>query len=148
MQRYEREIDELLERLETEQPQGQPQTVRRERPPQLPRRRRTSVFSAVRGAIARYTPTAGQLMAIGIGLVLLAWLLPLGALGAWFRTLGVLLFLGALVVGFLRGGSGGRQDMKMWRGRPIDEPSPSWDELRTRMADTTRDFRRRFRRRP
>ncbi|MBA2364247.1 MAG: hypothetical protein H0V86_12040 [Chloroflexia bacterium] len=150
MQKYEREIEELLERLETEEGNAPPRPLRRDRPPQLPRRRRTPVLSALGNALSRYTPNSGQLMAAGFGLVVLAWLLPLpGVIDGWVKILGVILFLGAILVGLLGGGRGRRSlyEEKTWRGRSVEPERESWDDIKARMADSTYSIRRWFRRR-
>lgn len=148
MQKYEREIVELLEKLESEEVEAPPRPIRRDRPPQLPRRRRRSVLSSLRSTIANSAPNPGQLMAIGLGIILLVWLLPLPAVvQQWLRMAGVLLFLGAIVIGLFNNNRMGRRDRKTWRGRPVEPEGPSWDEIKGRMGDSARDFRDRFRRR-
>jgi hypothetical protein len=85
-------------------------------------------------------------MAFGFGLLVLAWLLPLGRLEQWVQMAGVLLFLGAIVLGLLSGGRVGREE-KTWRGRSLEPERPTWGEMKARMEDSARDFKRRFRRR-
>lgn len=147
MQKYEREIVELLERLESEETEAPPRPVRRDHPPRLPRRRRTSVLSEVRRILARSAPDPGKLMLFGFGLVILAWLLPLGEFSPWLRMAGVVLFLGAFVIGFMNN-SRGISEEKKWRGRSLEPERPSWDEFRSRMEESSQNFRRWFRRRP
>lgn len=148
MQKYEREIEELLERLETEEGNAPPRPLRRDRPPQLPRRRRTPVLSALRHTLARTAPNPGKLMAAGFGLVVLAWLLPLSAsIQNWVQMLGIILFLGAIVVGLLGGGRRTLYEEKTWRGRSVEPERESWDDVKARFADSTYSIRRWFRRR-
>ncbi len=151
MQKYEREIVELLEKLESEEADAPPRPIRRDYPPRLPRKRRTSVLHEMRRLLVRRAPDPGKMMAAGFGLIILAWLLPLvlpiGALSSWLRIAGVVLFLGAFIVGFMNNSRGVSQDKK-WRGRSLEPDRPAWDDLRTRIEDSGQNFRRWFRRRP
>lgn len=148
MQKYEREIEELLERLETEEGNAPPRPLRRDRPPQLPRRRRTPVLAAIGQTLVRGVPNSGQLMLAGFGLVVLAWLLPLSpVLDGWVKILGVILFLGAIVAGLLGGGRHSPYEQKTWRGRSVEPERESWDDIKARMSESTYKLRRWFRRR-
>ncbi|MDP9381660.1 MAG: hypothetical protein M3Q29_16225 [Chloroflexota bacterium] len=147
MQKYEREIEELLERLETEAGSAPPRPIRRDqRAPHLPRRRRKSVVSSLRTFIARNAPNPSQMMLAGIAIIFFAWILPLGPLEQWARLFGALLFLGAIVLNLLGANRFGREE-KTWRGRPVEPDPPSWGDMKARMQDSARDFKRRFRRR-
>lgn len=144
MQKYEREIADLLERLESEQPEP-PRPIRRDRPPNLPRRK-SSFGSSLRQALGVVRVSPSQLMVGGIGLVILSWLVPWSSLQQWVAVLGVLLFLGAIVISMVDRRGSSRPE-KLWRGRPVEPDDRSWGDIKTQMSNAARDFKRRFRRR-
>ncbi|MDQ3855504.1 MAG: hypothetical protein M3281_03825 [Chloroflexota bacterium] len=144
MQKYEREIAELLERLE-EQDRQTPGPVRRDHPPQLPRRRapvrpRANPFRAL-----SLSPAAS--MMAGLGLVILSWIVPNATLQQWLAVLGVVLFLWPIVGNLFSRRSYGSHQTKTWRGRSLEPEERTWGEIRASMGNAARDFRRRFRRR-
>lgn len=144
MQKYEREIEELLERLESQAPES-PRPIRRDRPPNLPRRR-SPFTSSLRQAISAGVRSPAYFMPTGLGLVILSWILPNSTLQEWVAVIGVLLFLWPIVANiFDRNRPGPRQ--KTWRGRSLDPEEKSWNEIRDHLGSAARDFRRRFRRR-
>ncbi len=146
MQKYEREIEDLLQKLESEEGHVT-RPPRRDRPPQLPRRRQPmrSPFTALPKVSSL---SSGQWMATGLGLVVLSRLLPesLPVVRQWLAIIGVLLFLWPIAHGLLTGGRGHREE-KLWRGRSIESDDNSWGEIRARMESSVRDFKRRFSRR-
>ncbi len=146
MQKYEREIAELLEKLESED-QRSHKHFRRDRPPQLPRRR-SSLTSLLRrlGRALRLSPM--HFLVGGLALVVISWLIPYHAVSRWVFVVGVLVFLWPIISSLLNISRPGRGDEKLWRGRRIDEPDEApWSELRNRVEHAVHDFQRRFRRR-
>lgn len=144
MQKYEQEIAELLERLEADE-RSAPRRVRRDLPPQLPRRR-NPVLGRVRRLLAGRRVTSGRLMLGGLSLVVISLLVPNGPVQQALAILGALLFISP-VISSLVGRRPAAPSEKMWRGRRLDDDDPSWSEVRSRMESSARDFRRRFRRR-
>lgn len=144
MQKYEREIEDLLQKLETEDSQG-PRPMRRDRPPQLPRPRPT-VVTPVRNSVRNVHVGAGHLMIAGLALLFASRMLP-GAAAEIVAVAGVLLFLWPIVGSMLTGGA--PREETRWRGRTIDADENSWGDVRSRLEDGAREFKRRFsRRRP
>ena len=132
--RVEREIEEILSKLENPGPGRQPVRLRR------------TWRSRVRG-VTRRLPTpriafaslnAGTMMLVGIGLILLSLVFSrvAGDLTRWLVIAGLLLFFGSFVLSFLYKDAGGadRRDA-YWRGQRFDRrdlrgPSPI-DRLKT-----------------
>lgn len=144
MNRYEQEIADLIEKLEEKEHQS-PRLYRRDRPPQLPRRR-SSLGTIVRKVVNAVRLSPMHFMVIGLALVILSMFIRQHAVSQWMAIIGVVLFLCPIVVNLISRGSYGREE-KMWRGRPVEPDETSWNELRNRMEHAAHDFKRRFRRR-
>jgi len=124
--RVEREIEEILTKLESPGPGREP--VRLRRSPWRTRARRFTARLPRLPALA--TVNAGNVMLWGIGLIFLA--IVLGALGMtspmitrWVVIVGLVLFFASFVLGFLYrdggggGGGVGRREA-YWRGQRFD----------------------------
>lgn len=137
--KVQREIEELLDRLDNFVPEDRLASKIRKRrhaetdPGLLERTwKRVSHFSL------------GQAMLAGLALILISWVFrsPLGSLASPVMIVGIILVIGAFVLSVVNGDSrrtiAGRQE-KRWRGQVIDysEPSP---------ASRIRDWFRRRRR--
>ena len=112
-QKYEREIDEILERLERQGQQLPQQPLRRRDQPRWPRLPPVSTVSV------RWT--SGTWLALSLGLPLLATLLTslVPPFASWLVIAGILIFLSPLVLRFV---AWSRQDRRpTWRGRPMIE---------------------------
>lgn len=148
MQKYEREIEELLEKLESQETQA-PRPVRRDRPPNLPRRR-SSTGSSLQQVLRAIRVTPSQFVVAGLALVILSWIIPSGiasgGLKEWVAIIGVLLFLSAIVSSLFVRNRTNRPE-KLWRGRSLEPEDKSWSDIRSQVGNAARDFRRRFRRR-
>ena len=117
--RVEREIEEILNKLENPGPGRQPVRLRR------------TWRSRMRGVsrrlpvprIAFASLNAGSMMLWGIGLILLALVMSrvAGELTRWLVIAGLALFFGSFVLGFLYKSPGGvgRRDA-YWRGQRFD----------------------------
>ena len=114
-QRYQREIEEILDQVNEGSPADEVSRKRRQlkqhRPPKLPGRR------------LRWSLSTGRLMLMGIGLLVASLLLvgifpPLAAPAAW---LGIILFIGAYVVFFTKPRP---VTEKRWRGQSIEDTPP------------------------
>ena len=111
-QRYQREIEEILDQVKDDAPAGKgspkPGQLKQQRPPNA------------RGRRPRWSLSTGRLMLMGIALLVLS--LPLSAsvpaLAAPAALLGIALFIGAYVVFFSKPRS---RSGKMWRGEPIED---------------------------
>lgn len=123
--KFEREIDEILSRLDD--------FPRKRRKVQLRRKigdRLARIGDAVGAVTSRIN--VGQVMLAGIILILAAFffrgLNP--GLTTWFIILGLVLFFGAFIASLLPRGAGRRQ-RHYWRGQPIYYDQPTvWERLR------------------
>ena len=86
-------------------------------------------------------------MTSGIGLLLLSWIIPTAGLKEVVAVLGVILFLLPIVNNLFGGNLGEARSEKTWRGRTVEPEDTSWGDLRARVEDSARDWKRRFRRR-
>ena len=115
--RVEREIEEILSKLDGEPPGRQPLRFRRSWRSRLRR-----MFSGLPRPQLPRALNGGTMILWGIGLLLLAMLLRIIAPGlvTWVVIVGLVLFLGGFVVGFLHkdAGSIGAGD-PYWRGERI-----------------------------
>jgi hypothetical protein len=126
--RVEREIEEILSKLEHPGPGRQPVRLRRTWRSRL--RGFTRRLPAPRISFASLN--AGAMMLWGIGLILLALVLSrvAGDLTRWLVIAGLVLFFGSFVLGFLyRDAGGARGRDAYWRGQRFDRrdlsgPSP------------------------
>jgi hypothetical protein len=135
-QRYEREIDELLQRLETQQPTPLP--FRRRASPWALRGRRLGALLVVESAVER-------LMLAAVGLLVATMLLGLFAprLAAPIAALAIACFVLALVLSVCRGASG--RGPRHPPSRPTPYPAQrtlEWDRLLWRLRGWLRRFRR------
>jgi hypothetical protein len=114
--RVEREIEEILNKLESPGPGRQPVRLRRTWRSRL--RAFTRRIPLPGALVARLN--AGTMMLWGIGLILLALVLSRVApdLTRWAVIAGLVLFFGSFVLGFLHrgGGSAGGSREVYWRG--------------------------------
>lgn len=123
--RYEQEIEQLLNELESEAPE--PPTAPADAPPPLddqpspftPRQRRPRILiSPTKLAIAGGVLAAVGLVLVKMPLLSLAGLLIMAAAVAWM---------------FIR--RMGTQRQQYWRGRPVEsEPQGAWDRIRRWLA--------------
>lgn len=145
MHKYEREIADLIEKLES-QDKHTTATHVRGRPPQLPRKRST-LGNLLRRIASVIHLSPLTFMVAGLVIVLLSALIRQHSISQWLTIIGVVLFLWPIAANLISRGRSAR-DTKMWRGRVVEPDEPSWSELRTRMEHAAHDFRRRFRHRP
>lgn len=140
--RIQREVEELLEKLDTFVPEERLASKIRNRARRKP--------DGEPGVIARGWKrvsriSLGQLMLAGFALILVAWFFraPLGGLSTWLISLGLVMAAVAFVLSIVRGGTGrtiGGTVERRWRGQPIEySAGPS-------AADRIRDWFRRRRR--
>ena len=111
--RYQREIEEILDQVKDNAPADEVGAKRRQ--VKQERRPRSS------NGRPRLSFSTGRLMLMGIGLLVASLLLvgifpPLAAPAAW---LGIILFIGAYVVYFTKPRA---RTEKMWRGESIQDP--------------------------
>lgn len=124
-QKFEREIDEILSRLE-----DFPQKRRKLRW----RRRFSNGWARVADAVGAVTSriSVGQVMLAAIVLIVAAFFFrdldP--QVTTYLIILGLVLFVGAFIASLLPRG-GGAPQRRYWRGQPIDYGPPSaWDRVR------------------
>lgn len=129
-----REIEELLDKLDTFVPEERLAAKIKSRRRQEKAAARTGPTLAERATRRLSNITLGHLMIAGLALMLIAWLfgraLPDGV-GTWAMLLGIVLTGAAFVLSVLTHGGarttvGGRHVQKRWRGQVIEysEPSP------------------------
>ncbi|ACZ42183.1 hypothetical protein Tter_1275 [Thermobaculum terrenum ATCC BAA-798] len=149
MHKYEKEIEEIIARLESkESPRRTTSKTYRDIPPVLPRRRMS--FSAIMNKVAGRLGSGlrdSELLISGVLLIFISSTLlsGLGVIQDWIAVIGAILFLLPSVFGALRWRPQDRPE-KLWRGRPVDDSSP-WDNMIDRFNGSSRDFRDRFKRR-
>ena len=138
--RIQREVEELLEKLDTFVPEERLASKIRNRARRKPQGEPGPLQRAWKRA-ARVS--LGQLLLAGFALILIAWFFraPLGGLSTWLIGIGLAMAAVAFVLSLMRGGTGrtiGGSVEKRWRGQPIEySAGPS-------AADRIRDwFRRR-----
>jgi hypothetical protein len=131
--RIEREIEEILAKLDNQLPAAVPSA--KDRAPvsinSVRKQRQRSERASTRTLINRINPPMLMLTGAGtmiLGLVAASLAGPL----IWLAFAGVVLFLGAFLISFLRsstagaprGGSSGREQGKFWRDRYITDDRP------------------------
>ena len=111
-QKYEREIDEILRQMDTFLP---------EEPRHRRLGKRLRALLAVHQPWGLVRPSPGQLMAAGLALVLLSYLLRAvaPALAAPTGLVALVCFVGALALSVIRSR---RRPVVGWRGRMLDHP--------------------------
>ena len=126
--KYQKEIEEILKRAEEVMPKDKPRTQgKREAPPggQL------HPLSRLSGG-RRLKISAGKLMLGSIVLLLLA--LILGSIGigspVYFVAAGLVLFVLAYALFFVRPGGGSSGYEKRWRGRLIEDTPSVWGRVK------------------
>lgn len=141
--RVEREIEEILSKLDALPPSGRP-----------PPRRRRSWWSRLKGGLARLgdrvsglrSINPGTMMLVGLCLILSAIFLRMVSadLTRWVVVIGLVLFFASFVLSFLRGRDGGViSHDTYWRGQRISRSALRGPSL----ADRVRAWWRRNRRR-
>jgi len=133
--RIQREVEELLARLDTLPPPRRP----------FWKRVRTSFdqsFERTFGGLRLPRLSAGHVLLIAIAVIVAAYvLLPGGSsLTRWIVAGGVVAFIAAFILSLRRSGAGGHPPEKYWRDKPIDlrRPGPGtrarrwWDRWRHR----------------
>jgi hypothetical protein len=126
--KVQREIEELLERLDNFVPEERLAAKIRSRRKQS---RRTEPagpgpLDGLRKRLSRVT--LGQVMLVGLGCMLIGWILD-GSIATWLTLAGIVLTVGAFVMSLINGGGsratiGGRVQ-KRWRGQVIEYGEPS-----------------------
>jgi hypothetical protein len=131
--RYEREIAEILEKMERGGPSGGlPQRFRRWR-----RRKTQGARQGMTGVPTRWSP--GRLMVIGLVLLVGSLVLNrfLGNLTAWIAVAGLLLLITGYIAALSQ--TSAQRDQPAWRGRPAGyyaaNRSLAWNELVRRWRD-------------
>lgn len=149
--KVQREIEELLGKLDTFVPEERFTSKMRDRRKQEKAAQRTGPTVSERLGRRLSGLTLGHLMLAGIGLFLVAYFLqdPLGGWARWLTYAGIGMTLVAFVLSILNRGSGARTPVvragsgrvqKRWRGQVIEYGDPT-------MTDKVRDwFRRKGRR--
>ena len=124
--KYEKEIEEILERAENVLPKdrSRPQTQRAD-----PVEESSGPLSRLAGG-RRLKISAGKLMIISFGLLLLALILGATSLGFVLPLVvaGLVLFVVAYALFFVRPSSGSSE--KRWRGRVIEENASPFERLK------------------
>ena len=120
-----REIEELLEKLDTFVPEERLATkIKSRRKQQRDEDRGPSFFDRVRARFSRIT--LGQMMLTGLGLSLISYFFrgPLGSAAGWLTIAGLLLMGGAFVLSIVGGGTrstlGTNRVQRRWRGQVIE----------------------------
>jgi hypothetical protein len=142
--KIQREIEELLDKLDTFVPEQRFTDKMRRR--QKEQRRAEQGPGFFERATRRFSQISlGQLMLAGLALMLIGWLFndALGSWSTWVTLSGLLLTIVAFALSLMTGGArttvGARQVQKRWRGQIIEYSEPS-------RMDRIRDwFRRRGR---
>ena len=129
--RVQREIEELLDQLDTFVPEERfLSKVKSRRKKEAGPSAASKAWTAVTRPFRRIT--LGHVMIVGLALVVTAWLVPgiYGDYRGWASLAGFLLMAAAFIMSFLgwdarRTIAGGRRVEKRWRGQPMtyDEPS-------------------------
>lgn len=123
--RLEREIDEILQRVES-----LPEARKRLRPGRRTRLRRSLGSSLNSLADALAAISLGHVMIAGFGLMVAAIVIS-GSLGTWLMIAGLALLLTAFVVSLSRGRrptSTTRGQQMRWRGRVIELDEPTFGD--------------------
>jgi hypothetical protein len=154
MKKYEREIREILEKMDTFVPETPPAEKERSRdrepereprkrpvgvmPPQpIPIRPRHSAFSRFNQWLAAHNVSFSfRLMLAGLGLVIAAlivheYLPAMSWLAQLLGALGALVFLSPVLFRFFRGRDLDSSGTDYWRGQPVDSTNFSWNSLRS-----------------
>ncbi len=120
-----REIEELLEKLDTFVPEERlASKIRSRRKQQRDIEHGPSWFDRVRARLSRIT--LGQLMLTGLALMLISYFFrgPLGSLAGWMTIAGLLMTAAAFVLSIMGGGSrstiGTSRVQRRWRGQIIE----------------------------
>lgn len=120
-----REIEELLERLDTFVPEERlASKIKHRRKQQRSEASGPSIFDRVRARFSRIT--LGQLMLTGLGLSLISYFFrgPLGSAAGWMTIAGLLLMGAAFVLSIVGGGTrstlGTNRVQRRWRGQVIE----------------------------
>jgi len=142
--KIQREIEELLDKLDTFVPEERLAAKIRNR--RKERRRADTGPGPVERVTRRLSQISlGQLMLAGLALMLIGWLFDdaLGSWGTWVTLAGLALTILAFVLSLMTGGArttvGARHVQKRWRGQIIEYSEPS------RMDRIKEWFRRRGR---
>jgi hypothetical protein len=131
-ERMKREIEELLDQLDTFVPEERLAAKIRNR------RTRQAVETATPSLWSRFTArlsriTLGQVMLAGLACLAIAYFFrgPLGGAATWVMLLGLILTIGAFALSVIRGTGAGApvsgRVQKRWRGQIIEysDPTPS-----------------------
>jgi hypothetical protein len=142
--KVQREIEELLDKLDTFVPEERlAEKIRKRRTQQGRANNRPGFFERVGRRLSQIS--LGQLMLAGLALMLIGWLFDdaLGAWSTWVTLGGLLLTVIAFVLSVMSGGArttvGARHVQKRWRGQIVEYSEPS------RMERIREWFRRRGR---
>lgn len=129
--KVQREIEELLERLDNFVPEERLAAKIRSRRKQSRRAEPAGPGQLDRLGKRLSRITLGQVMLVGLGCMLIGWLFggPLGPWSFWVTLTGIVLTVGAFVISLINGGGsratiGGRVQ-KRWRGQVIEYGDPS-----------------------
>jgi hypothetical protein len=142
--KIQREIEELLDKLDTFVPEQRfTDKMRRRQKEQRRAEQGPGFFERATRRLSQIS--LGQLMLAGLALMLIGWLFndALGTWSTWVTVGGLLLTIGAFALSVITGGArttvGARHVQKRWRGQIIEYSEPS-------RMDRIRDwFRRRGR---
>jgi hypothetical protein len=142
--KVQREIEELLDKLDTFVPEERlAEKIRKRRTQQGRANNGPGFFERVGRRLSQIS--LGQLMLAGLALMLIGWLFDdaLGAWSTWVTLGGLLLTVIAFVLSVMSGGArttvGARHVQKRWRGQIVEYSEPS------RMERIREWFRRRGR---
>lgn len=124
--RYKKEIEEILQRVEeARSPDSQPQERR-----QGPKAHKLNPLARLSWLLGFLAISPGKLMIAGVSLLLIALLL--GVVGpGWAGRLvwaGLALFVFAYILFFVRPSPGSYE--KRWRGRPLEDRTLFWRRVR------------------
>ena len=145
--KVQREIEELLDKLDNFVPEERFASKIRDRRKQEKAAQRTGPTVGERIGKRLAGLTLGHLMLGGIGFVLVAWIFqdPLGGAARWITIAGIVLTVAAFALSIINRGSGARTPVvrtgtgrvqKRWRGQIIEYGEPS-------TTDKVRDWLRR-----
>jgi hypothetical protein len=128
--KIQREIEELLDKLDTFVPEERlAEKIKRRRKEQRRAEQGPGAFERVTRRLSQIS--LGQIMLAGLALMIIGWLFndALGGWSTWVTLGGLLLTLVAFVLSLMTGGArttvGPRQVQKRWRGQIIEYSEPS-----------------------